>query len=113
MEEFDKRLGDRKIYTDWEAGKIIAAMANSGIEYPTEINGSVKEKGYSTHDIDLKVDCGNDDLNTCATNVKKTIGCKPKSFDDNVLSMECEVIPTGRKVPVDFLLTHEKPEWAE
>jgi len=109
MEEFDKRLGDRKIYTDWEARQIDMAMSNSGIEYPTEIIGSVKEKGYSTHDIDIKVDCSDDDLNTCAVNVKKTIGCKPKSLDDNMLSMECEVIPTGRKVPVDFLLT----EWSE
>lgn len=133
MDDFHRQLkiAGRDFYTKWEAEQILHAMRNTGIEYPAEIVGSVAEKGYSTKDIDIKVDCGTipeglrgeeryhymkNALEMCAIDVKKTIGCRLRTVkvgDDifvpaqglpHNVPMTCEVIPTGREVPVDFFL---------
>lgn len=101
---FHKKLNalGRNFFTRWDAGKILGYMASSGVEYPADAVGDIKDNGFSTEKIDLLVDCGRDSLDRCATNTRKIIRCKEDGISGNVLRMSCEV--NNRIVPVDFIL---------
>jgi len=127
-EEFHRRIMDKDFYTDWEAEKVIERL-----NMPAELVGSIKEKGYSTKDVDVAVVCGKvpenlsgselyqqleKELYGCIERIRERTGCEPKegtfispsiTTDEQGLPEMVEMIcyVKGRKIPVDFFLTLE------
>jgi len=103
------------------------------LNMPAELVGSIKEKGYSTKDVDVAVVCGKvpedlsgselyqqleKELYGCIERIRERTGCEPKegtfispsiTTDEQGLPEMVEMIcyVKGRKIPVDFFLTLE------